>query len=223
MRMEMPNPNPAAAASHHAETPAAGSGGAPASPEDLLAAWIEGSEEAFEALVEQVGGRLYGFVRRMMGSHHRAEDVYQTVLLKMATKARMYQRRASLNSWLFQIARNACLDELRRENRNPSVSLDVTPASQEGPALKARLAKEGPEPDAAATQAELGRAIAEAVESLPDEQREVFLLREDGELNFEEIGSILGCGKETAKSRMRYALERLRNALGREARIYGLS
>jgi len=132
------------------------------------------------------------------------------------------KKKASVVAWLFQIARNACLDALRKEGRRPVVSLDAPGGGEDATTMAATVPADAPAPDARLTREELGARIARAVEDLPEEQREVFLLKEEGELTFEEIGRILGCGKETAKSRMRYALERLRNALGREARLYGL-
>lgn len=219
--MDLPNPQTQPAASSPIAV------GAPvqepaASPEELLEAYAQGDEEAFERLVDGVGDRLFAVVLRMLADYNRAEDVYQNILVKVATKAHLYERRASALSWLFQVARNACLDALRKEGRRPEVSLDAAVSSASETPLANLVEGNGPDPAAPAADRELGQAIAKAVAVLPDEQREVFLLKEEGELTFEEIGELLGVGKETAKSRMRYALERLRNALGREARIYGL-
>lgn len=191
------------------------------SNEELLAAYVKGDEKAFEALVDNVGNRLFAFVRRTMRHDAHAEDVFQVVLVKIATKAHLFRKGSNLMAWLFQITRNACVDTLRREGRRPEVSLDGG-GTNSGAGLKGMVAAEAPDPAAKLANAELANAINRAVETLPDEQREVFLLKEEGELTFEEIGDILGCGKETAKSRMRYALERLRNSLGKEARSYGL-
>jgi RNA polymerase sigma-70 factor (ECF subfamily) len=189
---------------------------------DLITAFAVGDESAFEELCDRAGPRLIAFTRRMMGDAHHAEDVFQTVLVKVARNAASYQKRAPAMAWLFRIARNACLDELRRVSRRPVVELERGPPDEESN-WQERIAGGEEEPSAPLEAAELGARIAEAVQQLPDEQREVFLLKEEGDLSFEEIGEILHCNKETAKSRMRYALERLRNALGREARTYGLS
>lgn len=191
-----------------------------ATPEELLSAYVNGHEVAFSILVERLGGRLFGFLVRYLGDHHLAEDVYQTVLIKLARHAPSFDRRAKLTTWLYQIARNACIDALRRKPRVRTVPLEVDP-EEEGPEARG-LPAAGSTPAEDAARRELGRRILQAVDGLPEEQREVFLLKEEGDLTFEEIGDLLGCGKETAKSRMRYALRRLQNALGAEARLFGV-
>ncbi len=191
------------------------------SPEDLLDRFVQGEDEAFTLLVERVGARLYGFLCRFLGDRHKAEDAYQTVLIKVAKHAHAYDRRARLTTWLYRIARNACVDRVRRDARTPTQSLDAGD-DEKGPSGSDAVAAADPAPGAKLEAEELGACIAEAVAELPEEQREVFLLKEDGELTFDEIGELLGCGKETAKSRMRYALRRLQNALGKQGRLYGL-
>jgi len=219
--MNSGRPDPAPAAS----IPVDGSVGA-AEPlrtdEELLAAYVQGDEPAFEELFARTGGRLFAFVRRYLGDHHMAEDVYQEVCMKAARGAGGFARRASAATWLFQIARNACLDALRRQGRRPRlVRLEygeaVPPVDP-----TARASDPVQDPPAAAERAELGEVIVRAVEALPAAQREVFLLKEEAGLTFEEIGRLTGTGKDTAKSRMRYALERLRTSLGPEVRDHGL-
>lgn len=193
---------------------------ASAEADKLLVRFIAGDDAAFESLFEKIGQRLFAFILQYMRDYHRAEDVYQAVCIKVATKASMYEKRTGALAWIFQIARNACIDELRTIKRHPSVSLDAPTgdATTFADLMMAHTTQPGDE----ATKSELGMAILTAVESLPDPQREVFLLREEADLSFEEISGVLGINKDTAKSRMRYALERLRNALGREAREYAV-
>ena len=190
-------------------------------PEELLEAFRVGDDEAFAALVEQIGGRLYGFICRLSADAHLAEDVYQQVLIKIALKAGDYDGRARLLTWVYAIARNAVIDTLRQLNRKPEYG-GVTLDSVDGKSPVSVALTRDLSPLDQLTVRELGERIRLAVEALPLEQREVFLLREDGDLSFIEIAQILGCGKDTAKSRMRYALLHLRQALGAEARLYGL-
>jgi RNA polymerase sigma-70 factor, ECF subfamily len=186
-------------------------------PDQLLQAYLGGNDAAFEELFRQVGSPLFNYICRYLGDYFQAEDVYQNLCIKVATQAGRFERRSSVTTWLYQIARNACVDKLRSEGRKARVFYE-SEGRTDGGASSSRNA----DPGNRVEQAELTLAITRAVENLPEEQREVFLLKEEGGRTFEEIGSILGCGKETAKSRMRYALERLRNSLGREARLYGL-
>jgi len=179
---------------------------------DLLAAYAAGRESAFEELVDQAGGRLYAFLERLLGDVYLAEDVYQTVLFRVALRAETFDRRARFMTWLYRIARNAAIDALRRQANTTALSAD-------------ERADSGPSPDAACEEADerdiLERKVREALARLPEAQREAFLLKEEAGLSFEAIGDLVGCGSETAKSRYRYALERLRTALRPEARQYG--
>lgn len=192
-------------------------------PEELLGRYVGGSDDAFTCLVERMGGRLFGFVCRYLGDLHEAEDVYQGIWTRVASHAASFDGRARFRTWLYQIARNGCMDALRRRRRNRIRRMEDLPNDTDSPEhAMDRLPADTPAPDAQLSVAELGARIAEAVEGLPEQQREVFLLREDGDLTFEEIGLMLGCGKETAKSRMRYAMEHLQRVLSKEARLYGL-
>lgn len=186
------------------------------SPEVLFGRYREGDSAAFTELVAQMGDRLFAFIARFLGNRTEAEDVYQNVWIKVATRAELYDPQARWETWLYTIARHACLDALRARSRRREVSWE------EGEEEASRPTPDDP-PEKKLEEEELGLRIANAVEALPLEQREVFLLKEEGNLTFEEIGDLLGCGKETAKSRMRYALARLRNALGPDARAYQLT
>ncbi|MBN2713937.1 MAG: sigma-70 family RNA polymerase sigma factor [Planctomycetes bacterium] len=192
------------------------------SAEGMLARFAAGDESAFSELVDLIGGQLYGFICRFLSDRHTAEDVFQIVLVKIARNASGFDGRASFATWSYRIARNACLDQLRKRKRDRTTG--AIPAEEEGSASPMDNIPSGtPDPSDAITREELGARINSAVETLPDEQKEVFLLKENGGLTFDEIGQLIGCGKETAKSRMRYALQKLQAALGAEARLYGLT
>lgn len=189
---------------------------------ELLQTYARGDESAFEQIVSQHGARLYGFLTRFLAHATDAEDVYQAVWLKVARGASRFDGRARFATWLYTIARNAALDHLRAAGRRlQASSLDQvrdvgdTPLRDDIPGAEAA-------PDESAIAGELGARIRAAVESLPQEQREVFLLKEDGGLSFDEIAAMLSENRETIKSRMRYALGKLRRSLATEARAYGL-
>ncbi len=188
-------------------------------PEELLNSYLSGNIKAFEVLTGQFNGKLYGFLCRFVQDEHLAEDVHQEVLVKIAVHAHKYDGRAKLSTWIFQIARNSALDAIRKRKRTKdfSASVDVEEKHTIEDAISSDLT-----PDTKVTVAELGERISDAVMRLPDDQREVFLMREDADLSFDEIAQILGCNKETVKSRMRYAVEKLRNSLKAEAKLYGL-
>ncbi|MFW5879167.1 MAG: RNA polymerase sigma factor [Myxococcota bacterium] len=174
----------------------------------------KGDVQAFELLVLRHRRALFNFIARFVGSQDKAEDLLQDVLVKLATLAADYQGRASVRTWLFTIARNLACDEMRKAKHRDAVSLDAAAAGEGASSpLVERLAGDAPAPDRAAASAMLQPVLAEAIASLPDDQREVFLLREYGGVPFKEIAEVTGTGVNTIKSRMRYALEGLRRAL----------
>lgn len=177
-------------------------------PEKLLERYIAGDDAAFGLLVERYEGKLFAFIARMTGDNHLAEDIFQQVFIKVAKNAAAFDGRASFSTWLYRIARNAALDELRRRSRRP-----------EEPAGTAREFGSVRDPDAVSpldklTRDELAERMRAALGQIPENQREAFLLKEEGDLDFGEIGAILGCGRETAKSRFRLAVGKLRAILG---------
>lgn len=179
-------------------------------PERLLERYIAGDAEAFETLVGLYEEKLFAFIARMIGDNHLAEDVFQQTFIKVAQKAAAFDGRASFSTWLFRIARNAAVDELRKRGRERTHA-DPDKGGMEGV----------PDPDALSpleklTRDEMAERVRRALERLPEPQREAFLLKEEGELDFGEIGLILGCGRETAKSRFRLAVCKLRELLGME-------
>ncbi len=177
-------------------------------PEQLLGRYLAGDDEAFGLLVARYEDRLYAFLARMTGDAHLAEDIFQQTFVKVAKNAAAFDGRASFTTWLYRIARNAALDEFRRRARRhegtgmqSNSDIDMADASRRPP-LDALM------------EEELAERIRAVLETLPKEQREAFLLKEECELNFDEIGVILDCGKETAKSRFRLAVGKIRAALG---------
>jgi len=129
-------------------------------------------------------------------------------------RAAEFKHEARFTTWLYTIARNLSVDATRRQRVRAHASLDA-PHGQQGGALLDVVRTDEPRADAsrAAEWSVMRRSIVAAVDALPEEQREVFLLREVADLPFREIAEITGVPENTVKSRMRYALERLRAAL----------
>jgi RNA polymerase sigma-70 factor (ECF subfamily) len=166
----------------------------------------EGRPEAFERLVRQYGDRIYRFVKRLAGERP-AEDLTQEVLLRVHRSIESYRPEGRFESWLFAIANNLCIDQARR--RQPEV-----PMSELGGDLGPdRFASISREPLESMEDEERRRAILAAVDRLPFEQRQVFLLREEASLSFREIAELTGCPLNTALGRMHYAMEALRRSL----------
>lgn len=179
-----------------------------AAPEQLLARYLTGDDTAFATLVQRYETKLYAFINRMTGDGHLAEDVFQQVFIKVAKNAAAFDGRASFSTWLYSIARNTTLDELRRRAKRP-IEPGATPGEFNHIADPNAIS-----PLEKLTRDELARQMRAAIMLLPEAQREAFLLKEEADLDFGEIGAILGCGRETAKSRFRLAVGKLRASLG---------
>ena len=184
--------------------------------EELLVLYQQGDVGAFERLLRRHRGPLYTFLVRMLGDREKAEDLAQEAFLRIVKGAAGWEQRAKFKTWLYTIARNLCVDQARRDRFRRTDSLDAQggpPGDDEGPALVERLPNAGAGPERATESARLRPLLARALAALPDEQREVFILREQAGLAFREIADAVGVNENTVKSRMRYALEGLRKHL----------
>lgn len=186
------------------------------SDEDLLERYKNGDQRAFELLLVRYRVPIFNYLLRSVRDASRAEDLLQEVFLRVVHRCDHFEHRAKFSTWLYTIARNLCVDASRRMVHRRHRSLDA-PARDDlegSEALVERIASETPGADRDATSHRLRVAIAHAVEELPDDQKEVFLMRQVQGLAFAEIASVVGVSENTIKSRMRYALERLQEALG---------
>lgn len=171
-----------------------------------------GEARAFEALLRRHRSAVFQFVLRFVGNRSRAEDVLQETWLKVVRSAPQYEPRARFTTWVFTIARNLCVDAQRREVFRSMESLE---GAEEGERPLGESVADGgvSDPERTAHAARLRPAIEAALAGLPDEQREVFVMREYAGLAFKEIATATNTPENTVKSRMRYALEGLRRAL----------
>jgi len=188
--------------------------------EALMLRYQGGDRSAFALLVRRHKAPVFNFILRHTRSSSVAEDLTQDVFVRVVQSAADFRHSARFSTWVYTIARNLCIDQLRKAQLRRHPSLDQPSGSggsgeEDGPTLGERTADEHPERtvDRAAIGRELAEHIQHAVESLPEEQREVFLLREVANVPFKEIAAMIGIPENTVKSRMRYALERLQRAL----------
>ncbi len=185
-----------------------------ASDEMLMIRYQRGDTQAFTVLLGRYETPIYGFVIRHLGNASLAEDVTQDVFLRLVQNATDFKHEARFSTWLFTIARNLCVDQLRRLSHRRHASLDQPSAAQpDAPPLLDRLADPRSDVERSVVAEQLARHIERAIGELPEEQREVFLLRELGDLPFKDIAEMTQVGENTVKSRMRYALERLQEKL----------
>jgi RNA polymerase sigma-70 factor, ECF subfamily len=186
-----------------------------ATDEMLMVRYQRGDREAFAELVRRYHAAIYNFTIRHMRATDLARDLTQDVFLRVVQNAAEFKHEARFSTWLYTIARNLCVDQQRKLGHRRHPSLDQPVSSGETRVLGDNVADTHPRASAErmAASMEVMNSIVRAVEALPEEQREVFLLREVANLPFKEIAQITGTGENTVKSRMRYALDRLQEAL----------
>jgi RNA polymerase sigma-70 factor, ECF subfamily len=179
--------------------------------EGLMLAYRDGDGAAFEALYARWRGPLYRYFLRQCGHTGQADELYQDVFMRVIGAAAGYEPSARFTTWLFRIAHNRLIDHWRKLGREP---VDPLASGEDGedcafdPPAPANDA-----PERRAEQKQLGAALLAALNELPEVQREAFLLAEEGGLTLEEIATISGVGRETIKSRLRYATAKLRTKL----------
>ena len=184
------------------------------SDEALMLAYREGDAAAFEALYRRWRGRLYRHLLRQCGSAAHADELFQDIWLKIVGARKGYEVAAKFSTWLFRIAHNRLIDHYRAQGRAVIVSLvsyDDDP--EDADRVAALPAAATAQPEAMIERKALAEELVRHIEALPAAQRETFLLSEEGEMTLEQIAAATGVNRETAKSRLRYALNKLRAAL----------
>lgn len=176
------------------------------SDEALMIAYRDGDAAAFAALYERHRGGLFRFILRQCGNRAAADEIFQEVWMNVIGARERYQPSAKFSTYIYQIARNRVIDQFRAHGRNLEDAMDPEQAPE-----AASSATVQPERRLESRQA-AARLLA-LIDALPAEQREAFLMHEEGGLSLEEIAQATGSGRETVKSRLRYALSRLRDGM----------
>lgn len=178
------------------------------SDSELIKAFGEGDHAAFETLYHRYRRQLYGFLSNLIpGNPAEVDEVFEETWLRVIDKLPKYRDDGKFSAWLFRVSRNLFIDRVRR-NRPPGngvLNLDAEEAPEiAGPASMS--------PERELDSADLEWVIADAVGKLPQEQREVFLLRQQ-ELPFRDIAAIQQCSINTVLGRMQYAIKSLRKLI----------
>jgi RNA polymerase sigma-70 factor (ECF subfamily) len=174
-------------------------------PEDsaLMLRYKDGDTAAFETLYRRHNDALYRYLLRLSQHPAAAEDIFQEVWGKIIQSRKNYRPTAKFSTFIYRVAHNCFIDHVRRNKRH-SNNTDLDPD------LHADMS----EPPETLVERSLAKErLALALQHLPEEQRDVFLLHEEAGLGLDEIAFVTGCNRETAKSRLRYAVEKLRDAL----------
>jgi RNA polymerase sigma-70 factor, ECF subfamily len=195
---------------------AAATPGAPAAPDDaaLMLRYRDGDVRAFETLYAKHKGGVYRYLKRMCRNDEAANDLFQEVWSKVIASRERYEVRAQFNTFLYRIAHNCTIDYYRKTGRAQPAAQSIDELAEELPDVAQIL------PDQALSETQLRADFRRALDALPAEQRDVFVLYEESGLSLEDIGRITGVAMETAKSRLRYALQKLRATLAEHRAVH---
>lgn len=177
------------------------------SPSDasLMLAYAAGDAAAFEKLYRRHRDKLYRFLVRQLRSPALADEIFQDVWQRVIIARADWRPDALFTTWLYRIAHNRLTDHWRAARHRPAAPDDAD--------LRTERIVDPDTPERHLSAFEQRRLVQLALEALPDEQREVVILRLEQELTLEEIGAVTGVGRETVKSRLRYAMDKLRERL----------
>src|SRR5207253_2089300 len=173
---------------------------------------LAGDQQAFESLVKRYSGSLFNFICRFLGDYDQASDVLQQVFLQLYISMPTLRTGEPLKAWLFQVARNRCLDELRRKKAIHFSELEAANDEDDLSPL-AIMPDTQPLPEEIAERRDLQQSLQRAIQGLPPKLLSVVLLRYAGPLSFSEIGKTLNMPEATAKTYFQRARPLLRAAL----------
>ena len=183
-------------------------------PDALLMLRVKrGDRAAFEQLVEKYRQPVVNLVYRTLPDAAEAEDLAQNVFVQVFKSAHRYEVSAKFSTWLFTIARNLCLNEIRRRSRHPAESLDKTHPEDDDQPLRQFEETRGFSPPDALLHGELEQKIQQALGDLPENQRTAILLHREDEMPYEEIARVLGCSLSATKSLIHRGRETLKQKL----------
>src|SRR5437667_7757339 len=179
---------------------------------------LDGDQYAFESLVQRYSTPLFNFIFRFLGDYDQACDILQHVFIQLHTSLPTLRTDRPLKAWLFQVARNRCLDELRRRHAIHFSELEIANDDEELSPLAA-IPDNSPLPEELAEQSDLQQHLHAAIQTLPVKFRSVVLLRYAAQLSFSEIGQALNMPEATAKTYFQRAKPLLRTTLINQANL----
>ena len=202
-------------------TPGAPASLAEESDEALMLLYAQGEVAAFELLVVRHEKGLFNFILRSCKRPDVAQELLQEVFMRVIKSAQGYQQKAKFTTWVYTIARNLCIDRARRKSSTHELSLDKKVGQDDDGASFADLVvdEHAQAGHMSYERKQFLERLHQALEQIPPDQREVFMLKEVSGLKFREIAEIVDAPIPTVKSRMRYALESLRGHLAQYADV----
>ncbi len=180
----------------------------------------KGDSAAFSALMEQHFAMIYNLALRMSGNPDDASDLTQEVMIKLFKNIGAFEGKSKFSTWVYRVASNTCLDELRKIKRKKTVSLDAEYETEDG-SVGYEAEDTAPTPDVSAERSELKTIVAKAVSRLGEEYRTAVILRDINGLSYTEIAEVIGCSVGTVKSRISRGRANLKEILEKDFQIGG--
>lgn len=176
--------------------------------EDLMLRYRDGDVAAFGQLYNRHKGGLYRYLLRKCGNEATSEELFQDVWMKLIKARERYEVKAKFTTYLYQLAHNRFVDHYRKQKTSDSINqlhgdceVDTLAGDLQG------------QPEQKVVLQEQAQTLLQLIDLLPDEQREVFILREEEGMSIAEIAEVTNVNVETAKSRLRYAVNKLRTGM----------
>lgn len=180
--------------------------------EQLMELYRDGDAGAFDILYRRHKGGLYRYIYRLCKHQNVADELFQDVWSNIIRSRERYLPSAKFSTFLYQVAHNRVIDHIRQ---TPEISLSLDAENEDADCLADLIpAEPGNQPEVLVERKRLIEDLVSRIDALPALQREAFLLREEAGLSLEEIALATGVTPETAKSRLRYAVAKLRDGLG---------
>lgn len=181
---------------------------------DLLEAFISGNEGAFQQIVRRYKDPITSYVNSMIQDYDMAVDLAQETFIRVFQNARRYERKYQFSTWIYRIATNLAIDEIRsRKRRGRFFFMNAFP-NYERDQIRLEISDGKPAQDELLSRRELRRTVEQAISCLPHKYRTVFILKEVQELSYPEIAGVLSESEGTIKSRLHRAKMLLREKLG---------
>jgi len=174
----------------------------------LMLRYRDGDVSSFEALYARHKGPLYRYFLRRGTGPDRASELFQEVWTKLIRAKDRYQPTAKFTTYMYRLAHNCYVDDIRHRNRTPDTGYGSGSADPDDLAGDSK-----DDPRCHVERLESVERFRKALSDLPPDQREAFILREESGLSLADIATVTGVNSETAKSRLRYAVKKLRNVL----------
>ncbi|MBX7147586.1 sigma-70 family RNA polymerase sigma factor [bacterium] len=180
--------------------------------EVIFEQYKQGDTRAIEVIIDRYKKPIYSFLLCKCRNRAEADDVFQDVFYKIIDNPHGFRSAISFKAWLFTLARNTYVDHLRKKIRK-SNHVPIDEPKNEGPALNETLPDDGPTLEEWVGGQKISEVVDSLMGTLPEEQKESFYLRIRMEMQYEEIAQMMDCSVNTVKSRVRYALETIKDLL----------